>query len=289
MSDAAAGRRRRLGAGAPGRGGSAARRRAAGRTRTSAATCPARSRSCSARRRRSPTARRSRSSRPRSGCGCGRHGVTGEERLVLYDGGDCVGAAASAQLAELAGHPAVAVLAGGFAAVAGRARDGRGGAGEDEASSSRSFEAVPTWRGAARAARRPGADDPRRPHARTSSRASAGYPCDPRQGHIPGARHLEPSGSSPAPGQPLPPEEIRALVGPARGRRDRRVLPLGLALGARRARAPLGRLPRAQLPGLVARVVAPRRAARRALSGASGRRPRSSKRTQCSLGLGLGP
>ena len=45
-----------------------------------------------------------------------RHGVTGEERLVLYDGGDCIGASSSAQLAELAGHPAVAVMAGGFAA-----------------------------------------------------------------------------------------------------------------------------------------------------------------------------
>jgi hypothetical protein len=31
--------------------------------------------------------------------------VTGEERLVLYDGGDCIGACSSAQLAELAGHP----------------------------------------------------------------------------------------------------------------------------------------------------------------------------------------
>ena len=41
-----------------------------------------------------------------------RHGVTGEERLVLYDRGDCIGACSSAQLAELAGHPAVAVMAG---------------------------------------------------------------------------------------------------------------------------------------------------------------------------------
>ena len=41
-----------------------------------------------------------------------RHGVTGEERLVLYDGGDCIGASSSAQLAELAGHPAVAVHGG---------------------------------------------------------------------------------------------------------------------------------------------------------------------------------
>src|SRR5207253_3338761 len=33
-----------------------------------------------------------------------RHGVTGEERLVPYDGGDCVAAAAAAQMAHLAGR-----------------------------------------------------------------------------------------------------------------------------------------------------------------------------------------
>ena len=45
-----------------------------------------------------------------------RHGVTGEERLVLYDRGDGVGAMPAAQMAELAGHPRVAVLLGGLAA-----------------------------------------------------------------------------------------------------------------------------------------------------------------------------
>ena len=62
-----------------------------------------------------------------------RHGVTGEERLVLYDRGDGVGAMPSAQLAELAGHPRVAVLLGGIAAWTGpletgpgRARQGAG-------------------------------------------------------------------------------------------------------------------------------------------------------------------
>src|SRR5438270_3733979 len=44
-----------------------------------------------------------------------RHGITGEERLVLYDRGDGLGAIVSAQLAELAGHPAVSVLLGGLA------------------------------------------------------------------------------------------------------------------------------------------------------------------------------
>jgi len=45
-----------------------------------------------------------------------RHGVTGDERLVLYDRGDGVGAMPAAQMAELAGHPRVAVLLGGVAA-----------------------------------------------------------------------------------------------------------------------------------------------------------------------------
>src|SRR5256885_10514948 len=44
-----------------------------------------------------------------------RHGITGEERLVLYDRGDGVGAMPSAQLAELAGPPSVAVPPGGSA------------------------------------------------------------------------------------------------------------------------------------------------------------------------------
>src|ERR671936_1611903 len=45
-----------------------------------------------------------------------RHGVLPEQRLVLYERGDGVGAMPSAQLAELAGHPRVAVLLGGVAA-----------------------------------------------------------------------------------------------------------------------------------------------------------------------------
>ncbi len=36
----------------------------------------------------------------------------------------------------------------------------------------------------------------------------AGYPCDPRRGHIPGARHVELSELL-----HLPPEEVRELVG----------------------------------------------------------------------------
>ena len=42
---------------------------------------------------------------------------------------------------------------------------------------------------------------------------SAGYPCDPRQGHIPGARHLEVARLLDESGRPLPAETIRGLVG----------------------------------------------------------------------------
>ncbi len=40
-----------------------------------------------------------------------------------------------------------------------------------------------------------------------------GYPCDPRQGHIPGARHVEVSSLFAGPGIPGPAEDVRALVG----------------------------------------------------------------------------
>src|ERR671936_2052504 len=53
---------------------------------------------------------------PEVGLRLRRHGVTGQERLVLYDRGDGVGAMPALQLAELAGHPRVAVMLGGLAA-----------------------------------------------------------------------------------------------------------------------------------------------------------------------------
>ena len=40
-----------------------------------------------------------------------------------------------------------------------------------------------------------------------------GYPCDPRQGHIPGARRVDLEDLLAAPGRPRPPEEVRAVVG----------------------------------------------------------------------------
>ena len=42
---------------------------------------------------------------------------------------------------------------------------------------------------------------------------SHGAPCDPRQGHIPGARHLEVERLFAAPGRPHEPWGIRELVG----------------------------------------------------------------------------
>src|SRR6185312_5333697 len=53
-----------------------------------------------------------------------RHGVTGDERLVLVDRGDGMGAMPAAQMAELAGHPRVAVLVGGLAQWPGELENG---------------------------------------------------------------------------------------------------------------------------------------------------------------------
>src|SRR6266567_1544690 len=61
---------------------------------------------------------------PEVGLRLRRHGVTGAERLVLYDRGDGVGAMPAAQMAELAGHPRVAILLGGLAAWQGELVEG---------------------------------------------------------------------------------------------------------------------------------------------------------------------
>jgi thiosulfate/3-mercaptopyruvate sulfurtransferase len=52
--------------------------------------------------------------------------------------------------------------------------------------------------------------DVRRPEEYTGRQGSA---CDPRQGHIPGARRLEYTELYAAPGRPQPPERVRELVG----------------------------------------------------------------------------
>src|SRR6184192_737411 len=61
---------------------------------------------------------------PEVGLRLRRHGVTGDERLVLVDRGDGVGAMPAAQMAELAGHPRVAILLGGLAAWQGELAEG---------------------------------------------------------------------------------------------------------------------------------------------------------------------
>ena len=141
-----------------------------------------------------------------------RHGVTGEERLVLYDGGDCIGASASYQLAELAGHPAVAVMAGGLASWQGEVEQGVVELDRNRNELDPRFEAVPTVEEIAGRL-----DDPELTilDVRKTDEFSGkgGYPCDPRQGHIPGARHLEVGELFAAPGVPKAAEEIRALVG----------------------------------------------------------------------------
>ena len=146
-----------------------------------------------------------------------RHGITGDERLVLVDRGDGVGASPAAQMAELAGHPRVAILLGGVAAWPGELAEGpvelepvR------EASLQPNPRALPT-RGEL-AARLDDRSltllDVRREEEYTGRRGS---PCDPRQGHIPGARRVEVGELFAAPGEPLPPERIRELVGAPEG------------------------------------------------------------------------
>jgi thiosulfate/3-mercaptopyruvate sulfurtransferase len=143
-----------------------------------------------------------------------RHGVTPEQRLILYDRGDGVGAMPAAQMAELAGHPAVAVLLGGLA----------GWRGELEAGPAELTPVKTTWEPRLDAV--PTRDEVvGRLHdssltildVRTEAefRGKGGYPCDPRQGHVPGARHVHVQDLFAAPGQPLPAEDVRAVVGEA--------------------------------------------------------------------------
>jgi thiosulfate/3-mercaptopyruvate sulfurtransferase len=140
-----------------------------------------------------------------------RHGLSGEERLVLYDGGDCVSAASAAQVAELAGHPRVAVLAGGLRAWPGEVEEGEVELRKTQAQLTPRLEAVPSWEELAARLTDPSLVlvDARRPEEYAGK---AGYPCDPRQGHIPGARLLEATALFSAPGLPRPPQEVRSVL-----------------------------------------------------------------------------
>ncbi len=146
-----------------------------------------------------------------------RHGLSGAERVVLVDRGDGVGAMPAAQMAELAGHRRVAILLGGMAAWQGELAEGPV---ELEPVRESSFEpsprAFPTRR---ELAARLDDDaltilDVRRDEEYTGRRGSQ---CDPRQGHIPGAKRVEVSELFAGPGRPLSPEQIRGLVGAPEG------------------------------------------------------------------------
>jgi thiosulfate/3-mercaptopyruvate sulfurtransferase len=142
----------------------------------------------------------------------GRHGVSGSERLVLYDRGDLVGAAASAQAALVAGHAQVAVLAGGIASWPDELEQGAVELQKTKPSLEPRLEAVPTWEELRDRLGDPALTilDVRTPEEFTGR---GGYPCDPRQGHIPGARHLEVERLFAAPGRPHEPWGVRELAG----------------------------------------------------------------------------
>jgi thiosulfate/3-mercaptopyruvate sulfurtransferase len=144
-----------------------------------------------------------------------RHGITGRERLVLADRGDGVGAMPAAQMAELAGHPHVAILLGGIAAWDGELKEGAielEPVREAEASLEPNPHALPTRQ---ELVERLGDASLVLLDVRTPEEFSGrhGNQCDPRQGHIPGARNLEVGDLFEGSGRPAAPEQIRELVG----------------------------------------------------------------------------
>jgi thiosulfate/3-mercaptopyruvate sulfurtransferase len=141
-----------------------------------------------------------------------RHGITGEERLLLYDRGDGMGAISAAQLAELAGHPRVAILLGGIAGWPGELEEGVVEPEPVKAQLEPRPEALPTYAELVTRLPDPALTilDVRREEEYSGL---VGAPCDPRQGHIPGAKNLEVSRLFAGPGAPRPPDEIRGLLG----------------------------------------------------------------------------
>jgi thiosulfate/3-mercaptopyruvate sulfurtransferase len=146
-----------------------------------------------------------------------RHGITGNERLVLVDRGDGVGAMPAAQMAELAGHPRVAILLGGIAAWQGELAEG---AIElepvREAALQPNPRAFPTRQELSARLDDPALTilDVRREEEYTGKRGS---PCDPRQGHIPGAKRVQVDELFAREGGLLGAERIRELVGAPAG------------------------------------------------------------------------
>jgi thiosulfate/3-mercaptopyruvate sulfurtransferase len=145
-----------------------------------------------------------------------RHGVTGEERLVLYDRGDGVGAMPSAQLAELAGHPRVAVLLGGIAGWPGGLEEGQVELEPVRVQLEPRLDALPTR---AEVEARLGDQTLTLLDVRTEEEFTGrgGYPCDPRQGHIPGARRIDEETLFDGPGLPKAAGEVRSAVGAPEG------------------------------------------------------------------------
>jgi thiosulfate/3-mercaptopyruvate sulfurtransferase len=149
---------------------------------------------------------------PEVGLRLRRHGVTGSERLVLYDRGDCVGAMPAAQMAELAGHPRVAVLLGGVAAWPSDLQVGQVELHPVKTSFEPRLNAVP-MRDELAGRLEDSALLILDVRSEAEFKGKHGYPCDPRQGRIPGARHLPVEELFVGPGEPLAPDQIRARLG----------------------------------------------------------------------------
>ena len=149
---------------------------------------------------------------PEVGLRLRRHGVTGEERLVLYDRGDGVGAMPAAQMAELAGHPRVAILLGGLADWPGETEVGAVELHPVKATFEPRYDALPTRD---ELSSRLGDETLLLLDVRTTAEFTGkqGYPCDPRQGRIPGARHVPTDELFAGPRLPLPADQIRARLG----------------------------------------------------------------------------
>ena len=135
---------------------------------------------------------------------------------MLVDRGDGMGSMPAAQMAELAGHPRVAVLAGGLAAWPGELETGAVALEKTKAAFEPRLDAVPTR---AELAGRLGDPDLVLLDVRTPAEYAGfgGYPCDPRQGHLPGAQHLPVEELFAGAGTPIPPEQVRELVGAPEG------------------------------------------------------------------------
>ena len=129
---------------------------------------------------------------------------------VLYDRGDGMGAMPAAQMAELAGHPRVAILLGGVAAWSGELQVGQVELHPVKTSFEPRFDAIPT-RDELAGRLEDSALMILDVRSDEEFRGKHGYPCDPRQGRIPGARNVPVQELFAGPGEPLAADQIRAL------------------------------------------------------------------------------